>query len=96
MLNGPYSLSGSPAEDALANSIATIFANALNTSVIGKKGTAERTDRTDFYSDVLSLTGQKFIASPAGKDTVQKVTLLGLGGGAVVGLLLGYVLFKKG
>lgn len=93
-MQGPRYMAG-PSEDALTNAIATTFANALSASVTGAPGTKQRETSVGFFSDVLAKTGEKFVETPGGKSTVNKFLFLGIGGGVLLGLALGYLLYKK-
>lgn len=82
--------------DPLANQIADALNNAFQG---GPQGSAQNKERVEFFSDVLSKTGEKFVESPKGKaalsDTAKQV-----GYGVVVPLSLvafvaGYLLGKK-
>ena len=84
-----------PAEDALANTLANTFAKAVTASVTGKPGSPEEQQRIDFYSQVLAKTGSKFVASPEGKDTVNKALFFVAVPSLVLGLVAGYYLFRK-
>lgn len=54
--------------------IANALAEAINKTIQGgPAGSKERADRTEFFSDVLSKTGQKFVASPKGQETIETV-----------------------
>lgn len=64
-LAGPGDLLGG---DQIANAIADAFDKAIQG---GPAGSKERTDRTEFFSDVLSKTGQKFVTSPKGVATMN-------------------------
>ena len=65
------SLAGNPA-DPLVEPIA----KALNDMIMGGSdpNAPGRQDRVAFYSDVLSQTGQKFVASDKGKETVANLS----------------------
>lgn len=87
-------LSG-PAEDALANTLANTFAKAVTASVTGKPGSPEEAQRVNFYSQVLSKTGEKFIESPSGEKLVNKTLFFVAVPSLVLGLVAGYYLFRK-
>ena len=84
-----------PAEDALANNLANVFAKALTASVTGKPGSPEEKQRIDFYSRVLSQTGEKFVDSPSGQKVVNKTLYFVAVPALVLGLVAGYYLFRK-
>lgn len=86
-------LSG-PTEDALANTLANVFAKAITSSVTGKPGSPEESARKEFYSSVLAMTGQKFVESPQGQKTVNKALYFVAIPSVVLGLVAGYYLFR--
>lgn len=47
-------------------------AKAVEAAITGKPGTEGEKARVEFFSSVLSRTGEKFLASPTGKDTVNR------------------------
>lgn len=82
--------------DPIADKIATQFNQILQG---GPEGSPQRKNQTEFFSDVLSLTGQKFVASEKGKKAVDDA-VRGAAYGVVVPLALvafvaGYLLGKK-
>lgn len=83
------------AEDALANTLANTFAKAITASVTGKPGTPEEKQRVDFYAQVLSQTGVKFIDSPTGEKLINKTLFFVAVPSLVLGLVAGYYLFRK-
>lgn len=54
--------------DPIADQISTAINNALQG---GEQGTPENKQRVEFFSDVLSLTGQKFVESDKGKKAIN-------------------------
>lgn len=63
-----------PGDPLGGDPIATALAEAINKTIQGgPAGSKERADRTEFFSDVLSKTGQKFVASPKGQETIETV-----------------------
>ena len=56
--------------------LADTVAQALNQLITGgtDPNAPGRQDRVAFYSDVLNLTGQKFVASAKGKETIDNLT----------------------
>jgi hypothetical protein len=85
-----HNLSG-PAEDALATSLA----NAFQKAITGKPGSPEEAARKDFYASVLSLTGEKFVESPAGQKMVNKALFYVAIPSLVLGLVAGYYLYRR-
>lgn len=77
---------GGPIEDAVEKAI---FGGKP-----GSKG-ASVTQRQDFYAGVLSKTGQKFVASPEGKKTVNKFAVYAALPAFAAGMLVGYLVFRK-
>jgi hypothetical protein len=90
-----YGQLAGPAEDALANTLANTFAKAITASVTGKPGSVEEKQRIDFYSRVLSQTGEKFVDSPSGQKVVNKTLYFVAVPALVLGLVAGYYLFRK-
>ena len=99
MQHYPYGIGGrhlaGPA-DPLADQISAAINNALQG---GPAGSPQRKDQTEFYSDVWSLTGQKFAASEKGKKAIDDA-VRGAAYGVVVPLALvafvgGYLLGKR-
>ncbi len=84
-----------PAEDALANTLANTFAKAITASVTGKPGSVEEKQRINFYSRVLSQTGEKFVDSPSGQKVINKTLYFVAVPSLVLGLVAGYYLFSK-
>jgi hypothetical protein len=89
-----YHMAGQ-AEDALSTALATTFAKALEKSVIGATGSAQRASNADFYAEVLAKTGQKFLDSPTGTKTVNKLVFVGMVPAFVLGVLAGYLWYKR-
>ena len=87
-------LSG-PIEDKLIESSSSALSKALEASFLGKPGSKDEKARVEFFSSVLSRTGEKFVASPTGTKTVNKA----LFGFAVpvflLGVLAGYLWYRR-
>lgn len=82
--------------DPVADKIATKFNEALQG---GPEGSPQRKTQTEFFSDVLSLTGQKFVASEKGKKAIDEAINKSVYGIALplalVGFVAGYLLGKR-
>lgn len=74
----------------------SILSKLLESSLLGKPGSAEEKARVDFFASVLSKTGEKFVVSPAGKETINKALFTFAVPAFVLGLLAGYLLYKRG
>ena len=84
-----HALAGTdPVSDALASAINEALQG-------GPKGSKERADRTEFFSDVLSMSGQKFVASPKGKDAISRAVFGIVLPLALVGFVAGYYFGKR-
>ena len=89
-----HNLSG-PVETQAAEALSNVLSKALAASVYGKPGSPEQKDRAEFYSLVLSRTGEKFVVSEQGQKVVNKFVWFGVVPAFVLGLAAGYLLFKK-
>ena len=70
-------------------------ASAMKNAIMGgAPGSAQAKDRAVFYSDVLSKTADKFIATPGGKKALASVSWSVALPSFAVGLLVGYLLWK--
>lgn len=103
MQHYPYGIGGNHLagiDDQFVDPIAEKIANKFNEALQGgPAGSPQRKDQTEFFSDVLSLTGQKFVASEKGKKAVDEA-VRGAAYGVVVPLALvafvgGYLLGKR-
>ena len=93
-MHTPHHMAGQ-ADDALANAISTSLAKALSQTAYGKPGSPEEASRADFYALVLSKTGEKFLASDQGKKAFNKVLFVGMVPAFVLGVLAGYLWYKR-
>ena len=92
---GPTDPLSSAATDPLAQAISDSINKMLQG---GPAGSPERKDRTEFFSDILSLTGQKFVASPKGKEALDNVQSSFLKASIpllVIGLAVGYFIGSR-
>ena len=80
------------ATDPFADQIATAINNALQG---GPQGSPENKQRVEFFSDVLNLTGQKFVASDKGKATINNAIYGIVVPLTLVGFVAGYLLGKR-
>ena len=84
-----HALAGTdPLADALSSSINDMLQG-------GAPGSKERTDRTEFFSDVVSLSGQKFVASPKGKAAIRDALFGFVVPAALVAFAAGYLVAKR-
>ena len=64
---------GPPA--ALTDPLAQMISDKINNALQGgPKGSEQNKAQVEFFSDVLSLTGQKFVASDKGKKAIDDAT----------------------
>ena len=63
--------------------------------VLGKPGTEGEKSRVEFFSSVLSRTGEKFVASPTGKETVNKALFTIAVPAFLFGVLAGYLYLRR-
>ena len=82
-----------PLEDKLVESSSSALAKVLEASLLGKPGSKDEAGRVEFFSSVLSRTGEKFIASPTGKATVNKALFAAAVPAFLLGLFAGYLLY---
>ena len=61
--------------------------------VLGKPGSAGEKERVEFFSSVLSRTGEKFLASPQGQGAVNKTLYAAAVPAFLLGALAGYLYF---
>lgn len=57
-----------PLADTIADSLNKLITGGSDPNAPGRK------ERVEFYSDVLNLTGQKFVASDKGKQTMSDLS----------------------
>ena len=78
--------------DPIAEQIANAFNNALQG---GPQGSPENKAQVEFFSDVLNLTGQKFVASDKGKAAINNALYGIVVPLTLVGFVAGYLLGKR-
>ena len=92
---GSRSLAG-PATDPISDAVANAITQAMTG---GAPGSPERTDRTEFLSDVFDKSLEKYSASEVGQQTISgaiakavvPVTAL-----SVAAFFIGYLIGKRG
>lgn len=92
---GPSDPTASLATDPLSQALSDSMIKVLQG---GPAGSPERKDRAEFFSDVLSLTGQKFVASPKGKEALDNLqgTFLKVSIPLVlIGIAVGYMIGSR-
>lgn len=94
MTQYPYGIGGRhlAGNDPLADQIATTLNNALQG---GEPGSNEYNQRTEFFSDVLSKTGQKFVDSDKGKQAINRAVYGVMVPLSLVAFVAGYLMGKK-
>jgi hypothetical protein len=78
--------------DPLADQISSAINNALQG---GPEGSPENKQRVAFFSDVLSLTGQKFVESDKGKKAINNALYGVVVPVTLVAFVAGYFLGKR-
>lgn len=71
------------------------IAAKVSDALFGKPGTGSEAQRQEFFSGVLSKTAVKFVKTPEGQQTINKVTYTIAIPMFALGLLVGYLYFKK-
>ena len=74
MTQYPYGIGGRhlAGPDALLDPLADKISDTITLALQGgPEGSPQRKNQTEFFSDVLSLTGQKFVASEKGKKAIN-------------------------
>lgn len=84
-----------PLEDKLVESSSSALSKVLEASVLGKPGSAGEKGRIEFFSSVLSRTGEKFIESPTGKSTLNKALFGAAVPAFLLGVLAGYLWYRR-
>lgn len=82
-----------PLEDKLVESSSTALAKVLENTLLGAPGSKSESGRIEFFSSVLSRTGEKFLVSPTGKATVNKALFAAAVPAFLLGLFAGYLLY---
>lgn len=77
-------------EDVVSKAVSTTMDVAL-----GKPGTEGEKARVEFFSSVLSRTGEKFLASPQGQGTVNKALYAAAVPAFLLGVLAGYLWWRR-
>lgn len=78
--------------DPLSDQISTAITSALQG---GPEGSPEYKQRAAFFSDVLNLTGQKFVESDKGKKAINNALYGIVVPLTLVGFVAGYLLGKR-
>ena len=78
--------------DPIADQIANTINNALQG---GPAGSPENKAQVEFFSDVLNLTGQKFVASDKGKAAINNALYGVVVPVTLVAFVAGYLLGKR-
>ena len=81
---------GGPLDDVVSKTVSTAME-----AVLGKPGSEGEKARVEFLSSVLSRTGEKFVASPTGKDAVNKTLFVAAVPAFLLGVLAGYLYFHR-
>ena len=85
-------------EDAIADKINDAVFGSGKGGVIDNNSPAVKS-KAEFYSNVLSSTGRKFVTSKEGGEVVTKalgrITIYGILPGVLIGLGIGYFLWRK-
>ena len=94
MTQYPYGIGGRhlAGNDPLSDQIATTLNNMLQG---GEPGSTEYNQRTEFFSDVLSKTGQKFVDSDKGKQAINRAVYGVMVPLSLVAFVAGYLMGKK-
>lgn len=85
---------------SLADPLTQMIADKFNTALQGgPKGSEQNKAQVEFFSDVLSATGQKFVASEKGKKALEDATSKAVYGMLVplslAAFVAGYLLGKR-
>lgn len=78
--------------DPIADQIANVINNSLQG---GPAGSPENKQQVEFFSDVLNLTGQKFVESDKGKKAINNALYGVVVPVTLVAFVAGYLLGKR-
>jgi hypothetical protein len=88
-------LSGPSPQDKLVEASSSALAKVLENTLLGAPGSKSESARVEFFASVLSRTGEKFVESPTGKETVNKALFVAAVPAFLLGLFAGYLLYNR-